>query len=348
MLLKPLPYPDPDQLVTLWERSPERGIDRERVSGPNYLDWREQSTVCSEMAVSPGWDGGQSFNIVLRDTTAKVSGSYTSASLFATLGTQPLLGRTLLPEEDRKEGNRAAVLGYGLWQRHFGGDSNVIGQTLTVDTYGRRQYTIVGVMPTGFGLPGRTELWLPLGWMDVSLTERRQAHWHNVIARLKPGVTLAQAQSIIPNLPPPLIRTMDDLISDTVAQPRFQAGLLSLLAALALLLAAVGLYGVLAYTVTQRRREIGVRMALGAQERNILSLVILQGMRLAMAGVGIGVLSTVATTRVLRSMRYDVAPTDTLTLCAVTLLLVAVALIACWLPARHAAKIEPMEALRHE
>src|SRR5216117_4010151 len=116
VLLKPLPYPEPDRLVTLWERSPQRGIEQERVSGPNYLDWRAQNSVLSELAVSPGWQGSEEFNLVLRDT---------AASLFTTLGTKPLLGRALLPEEDRKEGNPAAVLGYGLWQRHFGGDSNV-------------------------------------------------------------------------------------------------------------------------------------------------------------------------------------------------------------------------------
>ncbi len=195
VLLKPLPYPEPDRLVTLWERSPQRGIEQESVSGPNYLDWRAQNSVLLEMAVSPGWQGSEEFNLVLRDTTIKVPGSYTSASLFSTLGTKPLLGRTFLPDEDRKDGSRVAVLGYGLWQRYFAGDSNVIGGTLTVDTYGRRDYTIVGVMPPGFGVPGRCELWLPLGWMGVRLDERRSAHWHNVIARLKPGVTLAQARS---------------------------------------------------------------------------------------------------------------------------------------------------------
>ena len=131
----------------------------------------------------------------MRDTPAKVLASYTSASLFATLGTKPLIGRALLPEADRKEGSRVAVLSHGLWQRHFGGDSNVIGQTLTLDTYGRRDYTIVGVMPQGVGLPSRCELWLPMGWMGVTLGERRSAHWHNVVARLKPGVPPAQAQA---------------------------------------------------------------------------------------------------------------------------------------------------------
>src|SRR5580765_5170052 len=138
VLLKPLPYPEPDRLVTLWERDPQRGVEQERVSGPNYLDWRAQSTAFSDLAVSPGWEGSTEFNLVLRDSTVKVNGSYASASLFPTLGGKPLLGRTFLSEEDRKEGNRVAVLGYGLWQRHFAGDLNVLGQVVTVDTYGRR------------------------------------------------------------------------------------------------------------------------------------------------------------------------------------------------------------------
>src|SRR5213592_1151627 len=141
LLLRPLPYARPEQLVTLWERNPPRGIDQERVSGPNYLDWREQNTVLSDLAVSPGWEGSEEFNLVLRDSTIKVHASYASASLFSTLATTPLLGRTFRPDEDRKGGNRAAVLSHGLWQRYFDGDPNVVGRTLTVDTYGRRDYT---------------------------------------------------------------------------------------------------------------------------------------------------------------------------------------------------------------
>src|SRR5213594_674616 len=86
VLLKPLPYPEPDRLVMLWERDPKMGIEQQRVSGPNYLDWREQNTVLSDMAVSPGWSGSEQFNIVLQDMTVKVPGSYASASLFTTLG----------------------------------------------------------------------------------------------------------------------------------------------------------------------------------------------------------------------------------------------------------------------
>ena len=783
VLFKPLPYPQPDRLVTLWERNPQRGIEQDRVSGPNYLDWRAQNTVIEEMAASPGWEGSETFNLVQRDSTTKVFASYTSSSLFATLGARPLLGRGFVPEEDRKEGPRVAVLSHALWRRQFNGDSNVIGQTLTLDTYGRRDYTIVGIMPPGFGLPSRCELWLPLGWMGVTLDERRSAHWHNVIARLKPGVTVEQARTelsaiqariaqaypeagigtdvavvpllhqaigrnvytalwvlwgvvvvvlliactnvanlmlaraagrqreiavrlalgasrwrimrqllsesvtlaiiggllgiglawfglrlfvavspdiprlgevaldatalgftlglsvltgvcfglapawqlsrpglnsalkdgtpgtsavsmagrtrsalviaevalslvllvsaglmlqsfsrmlraergfradhlvtaeldfsvsgfttwvrpaatrpqvplrelierlrlspgvssvgagsrmlrrnnqpphesvsifgrtilnpedqpkaefkgitpdwvralggrvlrgrdfteadkleapgvvminetlarryfpnedpigqrirmgrnqpplqatnvwgqpewseivgvvndikslhpqpeavpeiyvpywqwpmqaptilvrtsmdpsqmaatirqetkaVIPRLPPPVIRTMDDLVSETVAQPRLQAGLVSLFAVLALVLAAIGLYGVLSYLVTQRTREIGVRLALGAQRRNVLSLVIGNGMRLALAGVVVGVIAALILTRVLRSLLYEVQPTDPWTLAGVSLLLILITFMACWLPARRASRVNPMEALRYE
>jgi putative ABC transport system permease protein len=165
--------------------------------------------------------------------------------------------------------------------------------------------------------------------------------------------TLAEAirretKAVIPNLPPPLIRTMDDLLSETVAQPRLQAGLLSLFAGVALLLAAVGLYGVLAYAVTQRQREIGVRLALGAQKRKVLSLVIAQGMKLVLTGMVIGIVAALALTRVIRSLLYGVTPTDPATLAVVSLLLLAVTLLACWLPARRAARVDPMEALRYE
>src|SRR3989441_10701042 len=157
-----------------------------------------------------------------------------------------------------------------------------------------------------------------------------------------------ETKAAIPNLPPPLIRTMDDLLSETVAQPRLQTWLLSLFAGVALILAAVGLYGVLAYTVTHRHREIGIRLALGASKRNVLSLVIAQGMKLALAGMAIGILAALALTRIIRSLLYGVTPTDPATFALVSLLLLAIALLACWLPARRAARVDPMEALRYE
>ena len=116
----------------------------------------------------------------------------------------------------------------------------------------------------------------------------------------------------------------------------------------ALLLAAIGLYGVLAYIVTQRTREIGIRVALGAQQRDVLGLVIGQGMRLALLGIALGLLGAFALTRVLQRLLFEIRPTDAPTFVAATALLSLVAFIACWIPARRAAKVDPMEALRHE
>jgi putative ABC transport system permease protein len=157
-----------------------------------------------------------------------------------------------------------------------------------------------------------------------------------------------ETKAVIPNLPSPKIRLMTERVGESIAQPRFQAGLLNLFGAVALLLAACGIYGVLAYAVTQRRREIGIRMALGAQKRNVLSLVVGQGMKFALAGVVIGVLSALALTRVLRNLLFEVKPTDPLTFVVVSLLLVVIGLFACWFPARRAAQTDPMEALRYE
>jgi putative ABC transport system permease protein len=157
-----------------------------------------------------------------------------------------------------------------------------------------------------------------------------------------------ETRALIPNLPEPVIRTMDSVISSTLAQPRLQSGLLALFAGAALLLAAVGLYGVLAYTVAQRRQEIGIRLALGAQKRDVLALVLAQGMRLALLGAGLGLVGALALTRLIQSLLYGTSSTDPFTFSAVLILLLSVALLACWVPARRAAKLNPTEALRHE
>ena len=144
------------------------------------------------------------------------------------------------------------------------------------------------------------------------------------------------------------LRTMEDYLSESVSQRRFNAILLGAFAILALILAAVGLYGVISYSVLHRTHEIGIRIALGAKRRDVFKLVIGQGMLLALIGVAIGLGAAFALTRLMSGMLYGISPTDPLTFAGIALLLIAVALLACYVPARRATKVDPMVALRCE
>jgi predicted permease len=149
-------------------------------------------------------------------------------------------------------------------------------------------------------------------------------------------------------LPVANYRTMPELVSKATARPRFVTLLLGLFAAAALMLTVIGLYGVVAYGVNQRTREIGIRVALGAQPRDVLTLVIGQGMKLVLAGVALGISAAFALTRLLKELLFGVSATDPLTYGLIALLLMLVALLACWIPARRATKVDPLVALRRE
>jgi len=162
------------------------------------------------------------------------------------------------------------------------------------------------------------------------------------------GAARSEIWSIDKTLPVSDIKTMDELLSVSVAQPRFYALLLTAFAVVALLLAAVGLYGVMSYAVNQRTHEIGIRMALGARPRDALWLIVNQGMVLTLAGVAAGVAAAWALTRVMKNLLFGVSATDPAIFVGIALLLAGVASLACYLPARRATKVDPLTALRDE
>jgi putative ABC transport system permease protein len=151
-----------------------------------------------------------------------------------------------------------------------------------------------------------------------------------------------------PNQPVANVQTLKEIVTKSLFQRRFILALIGGFAGAALLLAAIGLYGVMAYAVSQRTREIGVRMALGARQRDVIALVLGQGIRIVLIGLGLGLAGAFGLARLLQGLLFQVKPTDPITFAIVPLVLLATALAACWLPAHRAAKVDPMEALRHE
>jgi len=162
------------------------------------------------------------------------------------------------------------------------------------------------------------------------------------------GVVQKEAHALDSELPVFNIRTLDQYMASSVAEPKFSALLIGLFAGLALILSCIGLYGVMSYVVSQRTRELGIRMALGAQTRDLLKLVVKQGIGLTLLGSAIGVAGAGALTRMMKSWLFGVSPTDPLTFAVAALLLTIVALLSCWIPARRATKVDPITALRFE
>ena len=155
-------------------------------------------------------------------------------------------------------------------------------------------------------------------------------------------------KAIDPDLPSGEISSLQEVLDRSVDQPRFRTLLLMAFAGLALVLAAVGVYGLMSYTITERTREIGIRVALGAQPRQMMHRAIRDGMLLALVGVTIGVVAALTSARVLSAFLFGVTPTDPLTFCAVAIVLLAVALLASYIPSRRALKVDPIVALRNE
>jgi putative ABC transport system permease protein len=266
---------------------------------------------------------------------------------FQTMGIPLLQGRDFT-ERDRGDALLSLIVNEAF-ARRFWPNENPIGKRFrpgTSNPFG----TVVGVVgnvrnvsleseggPAFYFSHGR------IGMPGLVVVVRTVAPPETMTAALR-----AQVSALDVDLPVYNVRAMERLVSNAAGQPRFQTVLLGLFGAVALLLAAVGIYGVMAYAVTQRTHEIGVRMALGAQARDVLRLVVRQGMILSLVGVAIGLALAFGLTRLLKSLLFGVSVLDPLTFVVAGLLLVSVALLACYVPAWRATKVDPLMALHYE
>src|SRR5262245_12050860 len=286
--------------------------------------------------------------------------NHISLDYFKTMGIQLRAGRQFAATDD-KTAPRVAIINETI-ARQFFPNEDPIGHRLFGGRWGM---TIVGVADDtrNSGIDQRVGYEVYLPFLQYSedpalasiLVVRIASDQNNPAGRDNPSALAALAaaiqekvRSIDPNESVFAVIKMDDRLSNSVAERRFQTLLLGSFAAVALLIAMVGIYGIISYAVSRRTHEIGVRMALGANPRNVLRMIVLWGMRLTLIGVTLGVAAALALTRVIRNLLYEVSPIDPGTFALVILLLFCVSLIASYFPARRATKVDPLQALRHE
>jgi predicted permease len=232
--------------------------------------------------------------------------------------------------------------------RKFWGDQDPLGRSLRRVADGRT-LVVVGVVGDVRSTALNQEspaLYYPLAarvWPLMDVVVRSDVPAESLLPAVRRRI-----HELDPELPLATVRTMDEWVSTSAAQPRLSAALLGLFAAAAVLIAAVGIYGVLAYSVSQRTREIGLRLALGARPEAVTRLVVSEGMRVALLGVALGLAGALALGRLIASLVYAVTPRDPVTFVSVAALLALVALAACALPARRAARVDPLVALRED
>ncbi len=309
-------------------------------------------------AVPLTWKGGTSGFVVegqsVQGPGQDANNRQVTVGYLETMGVKLRQGR-FFDEHDDAQAQPVAVINETMARQYWPGESAVgkrfrLGGTDSTSPW----RTVIGVIgdvkEMGLEAPPKAEFFFPyqqlpdMLWnMPRDLTVRTTGDPLSVAAAVRQAVW-----SVDPAQPVSNVRTMEEIMAEEVAQRRIGMTLLAAFAALALLLASLGIYGVLSYAVTQRTQEIGIRMALGANRRAVLRLVMADGLRLAGVGVAIGLGASFALTRLMSGLLFGVSASDPRTLAGVTLLLTAVALLACYIPARRAAKVDPMIALRYE
>ena len=271
-----------------------------------------------------------------------------SPGYFAALGIPLLRGRTFT-DRDVEKSPMVAVVDEAFVRRHFPNE-DPIGQGIDIGNGTDGFYEIVGVVGTvhylGLETTPNPTMYVPYK-QDVFSTMWVVARTDGDAAQLAAPARQA-VREVDPGLPAYSLSPLRNIVSESVGQRRFSMLLLGLFAAIALFLAAVGLYGVVAYTVTQRTQEIGVRMAIGAQRGDVLSMVVGGGMKLALAGVALGLIAAFGLSRLMATLLFQVEPSDPVSYGVTALVLLVVAALACYVPARRATRVDPIVALRQE
>jgi predicted permease len=293
VLLNPLPFPNPDQLVAVYAKT--SAFEESSISYLNFLDWQKDNQSFSEL----GAFRSEEYNLTGSGEPERLHGHMVSADFFPALGINPILGRDILPEEDQAGGTQVAVIGDGLWKRKFGLSRDVLGKGITLNG---KVYTIIGVAPGRITGLSNSDVYVPIGqWTDPTFRNRGISMGMNAIGRLKPGVSFEQARANMDSVGQNLARaypevnkgtgiTLVPLKTDVVGQVR--GILLVLLGAVSfvLLIACANVANLLLARSTGRSREFAIRSALGASPRRVIRQLLTESVMLGIAGGGIGLL----------------------------------------------------------
>ena len=309
VLLRPLPFKDPDRLVKVWSRFTGIGMpnDQNWVSAPEFRDYQQLNRSFSDLAAI----GAASINLGVKGSPQRVEGAAVSTGVFSMLGTQPILGRTFLAEEGQPGRDHEVILSYGLWRRVFASNPGVVGNTIDIDGV---PMVVVGVMPAGFSYPDETEIWGPLAFTADDLSENsRGSHGYQVLGRIKPGLSLAQVQADMDRVGRTMIEQhrnypyekygfgviLHPLLEETVGDVK--PSLLVLMAAvgLVLLIACVNIANLLLSRSSERQKEMETRMALGASGGRLARQLLTESVVLAFTG---GIVGLAITPWVLRGL----------------------------------------------